>query len=85
MLTGSLHLDCSKQKEGDKMNRERIRQRRRQLGLSMQELGEAVGVSRVMIYYIEVGSRTPSIDTITKIANALNIPLSEILKGEKDK
>lgn len=85
MLTGSLHLDCSKQKEGDKMNRKRIRQRRRQLDMSMQDLGDAVGVSRVMIHYIESGERTPSIDTITKIANALNIPLSEILKGENDK
>lgn len=85
METVSLQLGHATGKEGDTMNRKRIKQRRHELDMTAETLGKAVGISRQMVFYIEAGTRTPSIDTITKIANALGLPLSELLKGENDK
>lgn len=51
---------------------ERIKAARKSAGLTQKQLGEKLGVSAAMIAQYETGKRTPKIDTIQKIANAVN-------------
>ena len=51
----------------------RLRKEREKAGLSQLELALRAEISQNMINYIETGKRTPSLDTILKICNALNI------------
>ena len=56
----------------------RIRQRRKELGLSQDDLAKLVGVSKVMICWYESGDRTPSLEKFLKIADALGLSLDEV-------
>jgi len=49
-------------------------------GMSMTQVAERSGLSRQMISYIEHGRRNPTLDTLLRIANALNIDLSKLIK-----
>ena len=64
-----------------KMN-EQIRKIRRQKGLSQVELGDRIGVSQQVITNYERGIREPDLETMLKIAGALQVSI-EILVGEK--
>jgi len=64
-----------------KMN-ERIKKIRKQKGLSQIELGECIGVSQQVITNYERGLREPNLETLLKIAGALDVTL-ETLIGEK--
>ena len=64
-----------------KMN-ERIKKIRKQKGFSQIELGKRIGVSQQVITNYERGIREPNIETLLKIAGALDISL-EALVGEK--
>ncbi len=57
------------------LRRERLRR-----GMSMTQLAERSGLSRQMISYIEQGMRNPTLDTLLRITNALNIDLSKLIK-----
>jgi len=48
------------------------------LGLSQMKLAERVGCSTTLIGNIEVGKRFPSAENLNKIADALEIPPSEL-------
>ncbi len=61
---------------------ERIKKIRRQKGFSQTELGERIGVSQQVITNYERGIREPNIETLLKIAGALDVSL-ETLIGEK--
>ena len=52
---------------------ERLRQERKKSKLSQLELAVESGVSKNMIAYIETGKRTPTINTVIKLCNAMNI------------
>ena len=52
---------------------ERLRQERKKSKLSQLELAVESGVSQNMIAYIETGKRTPTINTVIKLCNAMNI------------
>ncbi len=54
-----------------KINREKFRERRRELGLSLGELARLTGVSRKAIYEYERGTMDLSIDKAIKIAEIL--------------
>ena len=58
---------------------EQIRKYRSEMGISQKELGANLGVSQAMIAQYENGKRTPKIETQQKIANALNVPLYELM------
>jgi transcriptional regulator with XRE-family HTH domain len=60
----------------DKLEQERVRQ-----GLSLQKLGEISGVHRTTIGMIEKGERSPSLVICLRLADALGIPLWEVLKN----
>ena len=43
---------------------DRIRKKRIELGLSQEELGDLIGVSKVSVCGYEKGNRTPTIETV---------------------
>lgn len=57
----------------------RIRLRRKELGLSQEELGFRSNVHRTYIGSIERGEQNVSLDNIHKIAKALKISPKELL------
>lgn len=62
-----------------------IRRIRKEQGLTQKELGERCGIADANIRKYESGRQIPKIQTIQKIANALNVPMNEIYsKGTLD-
>lgn len=59
----------------------RIRNARKKLSLTQQELGERLGVSGAMIGQYESGTRNPKIDTVKRIADALSADVNWLLHG----
>ena len=57
---------------------QQIRKYRKESHLSQKELGTRLGVSQQNIAQYENGRRIPKLETIKKIAAALDIPLSEL-------
>lgn len=57
----------------------RIRETRKQRGLSAEELAEIADLSTVYISYIENAKRKPSLESLIKISNALEITIDELL------
>lgn len=53
------------------------RQRR---GLSQEKLAERTGLCRDTIYKIEMGQRSPRLDTLLTLAGALRVDAAELLK-----
>ncbi len=58
----------------------RIRQLRKEIGLSQEKLGFRSGLHRTYIGAIERAEQNVSIDNIHKIAKALKIPPKELLE-----
>jgi len=58
---------------------QRIRQAREQKGYTVQELAERTGIKRPNLSRLEHGRHQPSLETLEKIAEALNIPIFELL------
>lgn len=56
-----------------------LKNRRKELKLSQSTLGEKVGVSGAYIQQIENNLKNPSIDTLTKIADALDVSVNDLL------
>ena len=59
---------------------DRVADRRRQLDLSQQELADLVGTTQSAIARLESGGRPPRIDTLLRIANALDCELAVELR-----
>src|SRR5215211_1109240 len=59
---------------------EQVADRRRELGLSQAELAELVTTTQSAIARLESGGRPPRIDTLLRIANALDCELIVELK-----
>jgi transcriptional regulator with XRE-family HTH domain len=57
-----------------------IREERVRAGVSIYRLSKRSGVSQQMIGYVERGLRIPSLDTLLRIANALDVDLSKVIK-----
>ena len=57
---------------------EKIRCARKEAGFTQGELAEKLGVSQAMISAYEKGLRNPKIETIEKIADALNVSIRDI-------
>lgn len=58
---------------------DRIKKRRIELNMTQQELGDAIGVTKVAICSYENNTRTPKLDTISKISEVLNLEIGYIL------
>lgn len=57
-----------------------IKYYRERAGMTQQQLSRASGVTQAMISYIEQGARAPSLETLEKLAKALAIKVSELLR-----
>lgn len=58
----------------------KVRKRRRELGITQEELADKVGISRVYAGYIEQGRHAPSLEVLEKIAKALKVRPSDLLR-----
>lgn len=58
---------------------EKIRAARKAVGLTQKQLGERLGISYVNISQLEGGQRIPSLDTLQKIADALQVPIHRLI------
>jgi transcriptional regulator with XRE-family HTH domain len=61
-----------------------VRNRRRNLGLSQEELAWRGEVNRSYVTDIERGARNPSLRTIARLAEALQMPLSALLRETEE-
>lgn len=57
-----------------------LRELRKQKGISQEQLAELTGLHRTYLGGVERGVRNPTLLTISKIAKALHLSISEILK-----
>jgi len=57
-----------------------IRKHRERLDLTQEELAEKAEVHRTYLADIERGTRNPSIESIRRVAYALQIPISDLFK-----
>ena len=62
----------------------RIQSARKQAGLSQKQLGERLGVSGSMIGQYETDQRRPKIQTLQKIATALNTTVSFLISDPSE-
>jgi transcriptional regulator with XRE-family HTH domain len=60
---------------------ERVRAARQERGLSLGALAKAAGVGKGSLSEIEHGSRNPTLGTLYSIADALGLPLADLLHG----
>lgn len=60
----------------------RIRQLRQQKGLSQGDLEDATGLMRCYISRVENGHTVPSLETLERFANALEVPLYRLFYAE---
>ena len=62
---------------------ERLRERRHELGLSLRELADRLGVSPSLISQIERGRANPSVSTLYALVAELGVSLDEMLFNER--
>ena len=53
---------------------------RHRASISQEDLAEKAGVHRTYVSQIERAQKCPTLQILNKIANALNMPISEIIK-----
>ena len=59
----------------------RIRDLRNKKGLSQEKFAAKIGMDRTYFASIELGKRNVALKNIEKIANGLDVPLSDLFKG----
>lgn len=59
----------------------RVRSRAREIGLTSSELAKRAGMSRAMISKIENAQVSPSLATIARLADALEVPVTSLFQG----
>lgn len=74
-----MHHHCEPQQILSQVG-QRVKRRREELGLSQEDLADAADLHRTYVSLLETGKRNASLLTLCKIAVALNIRLSDLLK-----
>jgi transcriptional regulator with XRE-family HTH domain len=59
----------------------RIKELRLERNVSQEELAHRSGLSRTGMGFLETGKRWPRLDTLMSVAEGLNIPVDELLRG----
>ncbi|MGG1518756.1 helix-turn-helix transcriptional regulator [Paenibacillus oryzisoli] len=59
---------------------DRLRTERLKLKLSQEQLAELSGISSTFMGHIERAERTPSLETVIKLANALGVTVDSLLQ-----
>lgn len=63
---------------------DRIKQRRHDIGLSQEALANKAGINRTYIGSLETGERNPSLDTVARLAKALECDVADLVSGLQD-
>ena len=63
---------------------ERVRERRKEMGLSQEALALTSGLQRAYIGQIEQGRRNVSLDNMADVARALEVGLGDLVAGLQD-
>lgn len=66
------------------MINEKLKKFRKERGLSLRALAEKSGISKSTLNDIETGKSNPSVETLAKIAKALDIKISDFFRAEND-
>ena len=61
-----------------------VRKLRKELDLTVAELGAGANISTGMLSTIENGSISPSLGTLNSLANALNVPISRLFSEREE-
>ena len=65
------------------MLKDRLKELRLKSGLTQQQLGDLIHVTKVSICGYEKGDRVPSLDTLLDLANALKVDLNTLVGYDK--
>lgn len=57
-----------------------LREERGRQGMSKYAVAERSGLSEQMVGYVERGMRRPSLETVVRLASALDVDLGDVLK-----
>src|SRR6218665_380760 len=57
-----------------------LKRLRTERGLSLEKLSQSSGVSRAMLGQVELGQSAPTINVLWKLARALGIPFSALIR-----
>jgi DNA-binding XRE family transcriptional regulator len=60
-----------------------LRSYRKRANLTQEKLAEKAGLSVIFVSLLENGWRTASMDSLLRIAKALNVELSDLVRGVK--
>lgn len=63
----------------------KIREIRKAQRVTQEVLAERIGTSQSNISEIEKGKHNPTLDTLTRIADALNVPVGDLFESEPAK
>ncbi len=61
----------------------RIREQRKQQGLTQKKLGELLGVSKVSVCHWEKGLKRPSSKNLIQLSKVLNVPLEYLIGNDE--
>jgi len=61
-----------------------LRRRRKELGLSQEQLGTRANIQMADISRYENGGRDPRVSTVARLADALEIPLASLLADAQE-
>ncbi|WP_371517256.1 helix-turn-helix domain-containing protein [Kitasatospora sp. NBC_01300] len=62
----------------------RTKARRQEIGLSIRQVADRIGVSETTVYAWESGDRTPTLDHYVHLANALRIPFDGLMQQAEE-
>ena len=60
---------------------DRVRAHRQALGITQEALAHRAGVHRSYVGSLETGGRNPSLETIARLAAALEVDIAELVAG----
>ena len=62
---------------------QRIRARRRELGLTQEKLAERVDISPSFVGHLERGEKIPSLDTVARLCTAMDVSMDYLALGRR--
>jgi len=63
---------------------EAVQKRRKELGITQEELAKRVGTTKQVVSKYELGQRSPKVEMANAFASALGTTLDELLEVEKE-
>ena len=63
---------------------ENLRRRRKELGLSQEQLGARANIQMADISRYEGAQRDPRITTVARLADALEVSIADLIDGRRD-